>query len=557
MNISKAIVASTLALLGLAAPARADDAKLFAVNDLGMHCMDREFSVFSILPPFNVVHAQIVRRRASGLPSRVEAPAIDVRYAPVMDAAGSINSTSIAKTDFWIFVHSLFGANLPPGQGLTGLYMPADAPSPGPQPMPFDRTRRWYAAFGVPITPRDDSGRENPYPLLRITASYQGREYAHLDVVVPVSQETDCQNCHVTGRIAASDPGITWSNDPDLEIQAKTNVLRLHDARTHTELEAAKPVLCAGCHYSAALDLAGAGPQGEQVGKATMSGAMHAYHGSRVDASGQLVFPRRGSVEQTCYQCHPGLVTQCQRGVMRSAGLRCRDCHGIMESVGGLRVLLPGGSLDGTNDGHSRRPWMDLPRCQSCHTGDAVDHLVDPEFVVSADGFTLGRAFRRTDYSASPIKATNQRFAENPNTLYRFSKGHGGMLCEACHGSTHAEWPNADPAHNDNVAAVELQGHTGPIIECVACHGPGTLAATLNGPHGMHNVNDPNWVHAHNDFYDRNHDSCRACHGLDLLGNRLATVAADRSFQLESGRVVNLPKGSVVGCNLCHSWPTD
>ena len=36
--------------------------QVLAANDLGMHCMDREFSVFSILPPFNVVNAQVVRQ---------------------------------------------------------------------------------------------------------------------------------------------------------------------------------------------------------------------------------------------------------------------------------------------------------------------------------------------------------------------------------------------------------------------------------------------------------------------------------------------------------------
>jgi len=30
---------------------------VLAANDLGMHCMDREFSIFSILPPFNVINA--------------------------------------------------------------------------------------------------------------------------------------------------------------------------------------------------------------------------------------------------------------------------------------------------------------------------------------------------------------------------------------------------------------------------------------------------------------------------------------------------------------------
>ena len=29
-------------------------------NDLGMHCMDAEYSIFSLLPPFNTIHAQVI-----------------------------------------------------------------------------------------------------------------------------------------------------------------------------------------------------------------------------------------------------------------------------------------------------------------------------------------------------------------------------------------------------------------------------------------------------------------------------------------------------------------
>ena len=36
-------------------PSSGADTVLLAFNDLGMHCIDREFSIFSILPPFNVL----------------------------------------------------------------------------------------------------------------------------------------------------------------------------------------------------------------------------------------------------------------------------------------------------------------------------------------------------------------------------------------------------------------------------------------------------------------------------------------------------------------------
>ncbi|MDH5484825.1 MAG: hypothetical protein OEY43_06260, partial [Gammaproteobacteria bacterium] len=35
---------------------------ILAVNDLGMHCADLDYQVFSILPPFNVLHAQVIRK---------------------------------------------------------------------------------------------------------------------------------------------------------------------------------------------------------------------------------------------------------------------------------------------------------------------------------------------------------------------------------------------------------------------------------------------------------------------------------------------------------------
>ena len=38
------------------------DYVLLAANDLGMHCADQDHQIFSILPPFNVVHAQVVKK---------------------------------------------------------------------------------------------------------------------------------------------------------------------------------------------------------------------------------------------------------------------------------------------------------------------------------------------------------------------------------------------------------------------------------------------------------------------------------------------------------------
>ncbi len=527
---------------------------VLAANDLGMHCMDREFSIFSILPPFNVLNAQVIGHDANGNPVLLGDADVDVRYGSVADAQGSINSYSRGKTDFWSYASSLFGTSLADGEGLTGLFMPADDPQGrGAQPMAHLAASGGFRAEGIPITPTDDAALTNPYPLMEVTAHSKqtGQQVGSLKAVVPVATETECRGCHVTGGIASTRGGIAWANDADTEVQSKKNILRLHDDSHATNLQNATPVLCAGCHYSPALDLSGTGPAGNQIGNPTFSRVMHGYHGQLQNA-GQPVFP---ATIAACYECHPGQVTQCQRGAMKIGGMDCINCHGGMLAVGGEYNLLSGGSIDGTNDGNPRRPWKDLPRCQSCHNGDAVSHLSGADLVPDASGIRLTQAYRTGDDSASPLLAANKRFAEQDNTLYRFSTGHGGVRCENCHGSTHAEWPIADDAANDNVAAKTLQGYSGKIIECSVCHAPGSLPLTTNGPHGLHNVNDSGWVDEnHGEFYGQNKAGCKACHGLDLLGTPLSKMPTARSFQVEDNTIA-FAQGDLVRCNRCHSRP--
>jgi len=532
------------------------DYVVIAANDLGMHCIDREFSVFSILPPFNVVNAQVVGHESDGRPVLVDDAAVEVTYDATTDASGSINSYSSGKTDFWDYAGTLFSTSLADGEGLTGRYMPQDAPAPGAQLFDFNVTYDWFTADGIPITPLDDDDATNPYPLMRISAvdPATGDTLGYTDIVVPVASETDCRSCHATGKIGTSRDGITWSSDSDLEVQSKKNILRLHNALVGTAFANNTPVLCAGCHYSRALDLEEAGPTVDQKGKPTFSSAMHNYHGKLTDLGGKILPDTLSS----CYSCHPGNITRCLRGAMGSAGMDCIDCHGGMLAVGAEYDLAAGGSMDGSNDGAPRRPWLDLPRCQSCHTGDAVDHLTGPGLTVydSVFPFRLSQAYLTGDDAASPLLAANKRFAENDDTLFRFSKGHGGLLCEGCHGSTHAEWPNETADANDNVAASQLQGYAGKIIECSTCHLQGSLSLTTNGPHGLHNVNDSRWVDEnHGNYFEGSSTTCRRCHGADLLGTPLSRAAADRSFNVEEAN--NLTKGEMVRCNRCHGMPGD
>jgi hypothetical protein len=141
------------------------------------------------------------------------------------------------------------------------------------------------------------------------------------------------------------------------------------------------------------------------------------------------------------------------------------------------------------------------------------------------------------------------------------------VFCEGCHGSTHAEWPVADPRANDNVTATQLQGHGGKITECSTCH-TGTLAASLSGPHGMHPVgNDGNsaaWVTRHGDYAERHGlTECAACHGRSGEGTVLAVTAIARpGLNCEGGSLcrgketkITLAADTKIGCALCHANP--
>ncbi|RPJ08335.1 MAG: hypothetical protein EHM36_05590 [Deltaproteobacteria bacterium] len=68
----------------------------FAFNDLGMHCYDSDFSVFAILPPFNVLRAQVVRKGSGGtMPEILDSLGAGVSYAAFLDANGAQISCSL------------------------------------------------------------------------------------------------------------------------------------------------------------------------------------------------------------------------------------------------------------------------------------------------------------------------------------------------------------------------------------------------------------------------------------------------------------------------------
>ena len=514
-------------------------------NNLGMHCMDGDYSVLSLLPPYNTIHAQLVDPQGRLV---TQPGAISITYRAVADPDGSINTTSIGKTNFWEHAPSLFGVALSPDVGLLGLAMPGA--SNVPRAMQFDPAHQWWIAEGIPITPYDDRGGKNPYPLMRLEArDGSGTLLASVDIVLPVSDEMDCAACHASGSGAAAQPGSGWANDPDPQRDYRFNILRLHDEKhlgealyasalaargydaaglNATVVGSGKSVLCASCHLSEALP---------GSGFASISPLTRAVHGLHAGVKDPLTSLSLGSSENrsACYRCHPGSVTRCLRGAMGAAvapdgtlAMQCQSCHGSMAAV-----AAP-----------ARTGWLDEPACQSCHTGTAVHNNGQIRYASVYDA---------TGQVRSAVDSTFATSADAPApgfSLFRFSTGHGGLACEACHGSTHAEFPSSH--RNDNLASFQRQGHVGMLAECTACHAT-QPETTSGGPHGMHPVGQT-WVARHADAAEGGAAQCRSCHGADSRGTELSRSQADRTLSTEFGSK-HFWRGFQIGCYTCHRGP--
>ncbi len=535
----------------------AASAQILGWNNLGMHCMDSDYSVFSILPPYNTIEAQLIV--AGRLVTNNSG--YTVTYQAVADPDGSINKSSVGKGNWLQFTPLLYGAVAGdqglPFPGPDSFWMPGTNNTP--QGMLFDAGLDWFYAYGVPITPYDDAGKKNPYPMMRLIAKNGATPIATNDIVLPVSDEMDCRTCHASGTQAAAQPaaGWVWSDNPERDF--RLNILRRHDEQNfaqHHDLYVSalaargfnpqglyrgvvadgKPVLCAVCHASEALGT------GSYSNIPPLTASVHSKHATVQDPELNLTLDHSDN-RSACYRCHPGSATKCLRGAMGGAiasdgsmSMQCQSCHGNMSQVGKT----------------GRTGWLHEPSCQSCHTGTATSNEGQIRYT---------SCFTDTNWTVRV--PANQTFATKSNTpiagswLYRFSAGHGGLQCSACHGSTHAEFPATHK--NDNVRNEKIQGHAGVMIECTSCHTSMAVNSTSarGGPHGMHPVGS-SWVSGHHDFIG-GLANCQVCHGVDYRGTPLSRMQATRTINVSlDGTAISFPafKGAEVGCYNCHNGPS-
>lgn len=356
-----------------------------AANDLGMHCIQKDYSAFLILPPANNLRVQVFEKGGKE-GARLVTSGVTVRYE-LID-----NTYSADKINFWQYAKD-YGYDVAPNIGITGNKLSGE--------MKLSADKKYYEASAIPVVPYNDSDPKKfrPYQVAKITVwdSKTNKLLSLADsVVVPVSDEMECSACHGTKD---TDISILKSHD---ELSGTTLFDDLQNNIRHK---------CSDCHQDNAL-----GEKGK-AGIEPLSEAMHSFHQDKMDVL---------KLESKCITCHPGQETQCNRGVMKKAGITCDNekCHGSMANVAQTQK-------------NGREAWLQEPDCGNCHGeqyASNAEKLYKESYLLNAPGEEMNNKIR----------------------------------CQSCHNSTHAEWPSTLPL--DNALPQSLLGYASYIDKCTVCH---------------------------------------------------------------------------------------
>ncbi len=274
---SKLVLLTIILIPLLMASITSDEYVVLSWNDLGMHCANKDFSTLCILPPYNNLKAQVIRRGDVNTLPQVITSGLTVTY----EIPG--NTYSVGKTNFWTYSQQLFGINVP-NIGLTGAGLTGN----------MAMNTNEYFRDGIPLTPYQDNNlvTESPFQLALISVKDAGNILlAQTQPVIPVSNEINCvsSGCHNNEQAILNAHELEGGFDPNN-----------------------KPVKCASCHSDNALGAPGS------PGVPSFSEVIHNKHSSETN---------------DCYKCHPGPNTQCFRDVMHAGGMICQDCHGSVANV--------------------------------------------------------------------------------------------------------------------------------------------------------------------------------------------------------------------------------
>ncbi|MFO7717300.1 MAG: cytochrome ubiquinol oxidase subunit I [Desulfohalobium sp.] len=415
-----------------------DEYVLLAWNNLGMHCISDSSDWWVLLPPANDLFAQLIRR---GPVPEVVTEGVELEYAV---EEGFENPSE--HVPFWENVESLFGTQLEDNVGLSGKGMQGQ--------MDLAEDLSAFEAPLVPVVPYPDEGGYMPYPLFHITAKDKdsGEVLAKTSMVAPTSTEMGCKNCH----------GGEWRVDDKAGFTDATSmdILATHDKNNRTNLlESARkgePKLCQSCHPDPVL---GTEENPEYPNIMNFPAAIHGWHANYLTDRGA----------ESCNKCHPSSATGptgCLRGVHEGVGLDCTSCHGTLEdhalsllkkeqragkkSAERMMAHLEPNVVESVEHIRPRTPWVNEPDCLNCHVDFGKPKSKD------VSGFN--------------------KWTSGQEDLFRMRHEEtGSIMCEACHGSTHANYParNMYGKNLDNIQPQQYQGNALPISankNCAVCH---------------------------------------------------------------------------------------
>jgi hypothetical protein len=435
-------------------------------NDLGMHCACPRADILLLLPPWNTLRLQLIKRGNPPVPMNSD-NLFTVEYSVRENNYGGGRQWDLSTDQQYLdwldsaedhFPGSGISRSNPTGLagfGLSGHMEPATLTSaPG--------NAKYWVAEGVPAYPPLDQQGDfiGPFGTKR-------KAYLHWDVTVKENSTGNtltttsatlpvafggCCNCHQDVAVnrgyikegqcnLCPDPYDVFQSMMDQHyVDTGVDVLSLlgptYDSGGHL-VSTDTPARCSKCHSDlavggdAALDSSWVN-YAKSVGYNSISPfgkVLHKYHVESAEV--QSVYD--SDIENNCYQCHPGSNVDCYRGhhVNMRIGkgktghvVWCTDCHGdLFERVA---------------SGQLENPWhhSTLPVCADCHN------------------------------------VNTEQLVGNPPVFGKFlgSAGHKGgqILCSTCHGAPHAL--ATSELAMDNEQNIALQGDAQMLGKCDVCH---------------------------------------------------------------------------------------
>lgn len=386
--LGAALTAGVLSVM-VVAPAAASAAKyaVFAVNDLGMHCYQRSYAGFMILPPANNLKVQVFRKGAEE--AKLVTSGIKVQYTILN------NTKSSNKTDFWKYASSYGWPGLPANVGITGHKLSGSMKRVAGTP--------YWEVTAIPITPYKDDLSFNPLQVAKVTvrnAKTNKVIAVQPKVVVPVSDEMRCDLCHGPVDTAGS-------------------ILQAHDVANAThlysDLQAGVRHACSECHKDNALGAPGL------PGVKPLSQAIHGAHADKMDT------PAAAAFGTPCYTCHPGAQTKCLRGRMAQAGFTCTSagCHGDMAQVADSQAA-------------GREAWLQEPTCGGCHGARYAENpgqLYRNSYLLNGPEDMNGKRIQCESCHGSPhAEWRSTKSIDNQVPLQLQGAATYIKRCSACHG---------------------------------------------------------------------------------------------------------------------------